>query len=74
MSRDEPRRRIPIVAARRIAEEYGYDQVIIYARKCGDDPDPHGEWMTTYGVNRAHCDAAALIGNHLKKVCGWDVS
>lgn len=63
---------IPIAAAKRIAKEYGYDQVIIYARVCHDSPQPHGEHVTTYGRNRDHCDAAAKIGNHLKyKVFGW---
>ena len=28
---------IPIVAARNVAEQYGYDQVVIIARKVGDD-------------------------------------
>lgn len=64
--------RIPISAAKRIAEAYGYDQVTIIARKVGEDPDPHGEWMTTYGINRAHCDAAALGGRALQKFMGWD--
>ena len=65
-------KRIPISAARRIAEEYGYDQVIIVARKVGDDPEPHGEHMTTYGVNKAHCDVAARCGDYLqRKVMGW---
>lgn len=63
---------IPISAAEKIAKQYGYDQVIIYARKVGEDPDPHGEHMTTYGVNKEHCDAAARIGDHLKyNVMGW---
>lgn len=65
-------KRIPISAAKRIAKEYGYDQVIIYARKVGEEPDPHGEHMTTYGVDRKHCAAAAKIGDWLKyKVMGW---
>ena len=65
-------KRIPIKAAQRIAELYGYDQVMIYARKVGDDPAPHGEHMTTYGVNKIHCDAMAKIGNFLKtKIMGW---
>ena len=65
-------KRIPIKAAQRIAEEYGYDQVVIYARKVGKDPNPHGEHMTTYGVTKEHCDVAARIGDHLKyKVMGW---
>jgi hypothetical protein len=65
-------KRIPISAAQRIAKEYGYDQVIVIARRVGDDPDPHGEHVTTYGADRAHCDAAARIGDFLKhKVMGW---
>lgn len=65
-------KRIPIKAAQRIAEEYGYDQVVVIARKVGDAPEPFGEHCTTYGVNKAHCDAAAKIGDFLKfKVMGW---
>lgn len=63
------KKRIPIAAARRVAEEYGYDQIIIIGRKVGD---AGGEHVTTYGVNRANCDAAAKIGDHLKhNVMGW---
>ncbi len=36
-------KRIPIKAAKQIAELYGYDQVMIYARKVGEDPD--GTWV-----------------------------
>lgn len=63
---------IPISAAELIAKKYGYDQVIIIARRVGDDPEPHGEHVTTYGVTKAHCDVAARIGDFLKfKVMGW---
>lgn len=59
---------IPIRAARDLADQYGYDQVIIYARKCNTGV----EHMTTYGVTRAHCLAASKIGNFLKyKIMGW---
>lgn len=65
-------RRIPIAAAKRIAEEYGYDQVMIYARKVGDDPAPNGEHMTTYGVTKAHCAAMTTIAEFIKtKILGW---
>lgn len=65
-------KRIPIKAAQEIAEKYGYDQVIIYARKVGNDPEPHGEHMTTYGVTRDHCTVAARMGDFLKyDVFGW---
>lgn len=65
-------RAIPISAAECIAELYGYDQVIIIARKVGEDPAPHGEHCTTYGRNKAHCDVAARCGEFLtRKVMGW---
>lgn len=64
---------IPISAAKRIAEQYGYDQVVIYARRVGNAPDPHGEHMTTYGVDRVHCSVAARIGDTLKRFMGWSV-
>lgn len=66
-----PVKRIPITAAKWIAEEYGYDQVVIFARKVGDAPEPHGEHMTTYGVNRTHCGIAARIGEALQRFMGW---
>lgn len=60
---------IPISAAKRIADEYGYDQVIIYARKVGNDGIEH---MTTYGKTKDHCSVAARIGDYLKyKIMGW---
>lgn len=60
---------IPIAAAKRIAESYGYDQVIIIARKVGDSG---GEHVTTYGRTKEHCSVAALCGDFLKfKVMGW---
>jgi hypothetical protein len=61
---------IPVVAGQRIAEEYGYDQVVIIARKVGG-----GEHVTTYGIDPANCAAAAQIGNFLKhKVMGWPLA
>ncbi len=63
---------IPISAAKEIAERYGYDQVIVVARKVGEDPEPHGEHVTTYGRSKAHCAVAAKADNFLKhKVMGW---
>lgn len=54
-------KRIPIAAAKRIAKDYGYDQVVVIARKVGE-----GEHVTTYGVDKANCEAAAKVGDHLK--------
>ena len=64
-------RRIPISAGERIAKDYGYDQVVIVARKVGP-AGVGGEHVTTYGVDKPNCDAAARIGDFLKfKVMGW---
>ena len=63
---------IPISAAKMIADAYGYDQVIVIARRVGKAPAPSGEHCTTYGQTPDHCAAAAQIGNHLKhRVMGW---
>lgn len=59
---------IPISAAEKVAKSYGYDQVVIYARKVGD---AGGEHMTTYGVNKEHCSVAAQIGKTLQRWMGW---
>lgn len=60
---------IPISAAKKIAEEWGYDQVVIVARKTGDDGVEH---VTTYGIDDAHCEVAARIGTTLKHhLMGW---
>ena len=60
---------IPVHAARHIAEYYGYDQVIIVARKVGEKG---GEHCTTYGRDKAHCSIAAQCGYFLKHmVMGW---
>ncbi len=60
-------KRIPIKAAKLIAEEYGYDQVIIVARAV-----EVGEHVTTYGVDNKNCIVAARIGDFLKyKIMGW---
>lgn len=63
---------IPIAAAKRIADAYGYDQVIVIARRVGSDPIPHGEHVTTYGRTKEHCAIAANVGDFLKhKIMGW---
>lgn len=66
-------RDIPISAAQMIAENYGYDQVVIYARRCHDSPVHHGEHMTTYGRTVEHCGVAARMGATLQKFMGWSV-
>lgn len=62
---------IPISAARQIAIQYGYDQVIIFARKVGEEHEPNGEHMTTYGITKQHCEVAARMGQVLRKFMGW---
>jgi len=72
---------IPISAAREIAHKYGYDQVMIYARKVdrpagvgetASEAIKGGEHMTTFGVNKAHCNAMKRISTYLQvKIIGW---
>ena len=58
---------IPVLAGKRIADDHGYDQVVIVARKVGGP-----EHVTTYGVDKAHCDVAARMGDFFKhKLMGW---
>ena len=60
---------IPVSAAKQIANEYGYDQVIVVARAVGEGG---GEHVTTYGRDKQHCSVAARCGDFLKfKVMGW---
>ena len=58
---------IPVSAARLIANQFDFDQVVIIARRIGE-----GEHCTTYGVDKANCDVAARIGDFLKcQVMNW---
>jgi hypothetical protein len=59
---------IPIRAAEKIAQDYGYEQVVIIARKTGEDGSEH---VTTYGINRVHCAIAAKMEDALKKFMRW---
>jgi hypothetical protein len=69
---NRPMKRIPIVAAERIAKDYGYDQVIIIARRVGEEPEPYGEHLTTYGITKKHCDVAARTGSFIQhKIMDW---
>lgn len=54
---------IPVSVARRIALNYGYEQVVIIGRKCGKG---WGDRVTTYGIDERHCRAAARAGDFLK--------
>lgn len=62
---------IPIKAAEAIAKKYGYDQVVVLARRVGEFPSPSGEHITTYGIDKTHCEVAAMMGNTLKRIAQW---
>ncbi len=58
---------IPVSAGKRIADEFGYDQVVIVGRRVGGF-----EHVTTYGRDAAHCSVAARMGHFFKhKLMGW---
>lgn len=65
-----PARRIPIKAAREIANNYGQDQVLILAWN-RTDGRTH---VVTYGRTVDDCEQAAQGGNRMKKVMGWPES
>jgi hypothetical protein len=58
---------IPIEAAKRIANDYEFPEVVIF----GYDPVSGGQHVTTYGKNYEQCKDAARAGNYLKKALGW---
>jgi hypothetical protein len=61
---------ITVSAARDLAEHFGYDQVVIIARKVGV---PGGENVVTFGVDEVHRDVAARMGDFLKyRIMGWE--
>ena len=64
---------IPISAAKEIAIKYGYDQIVIYGRRCHDSDEPHGEHMTTYGRTKGHCSVAASMAKTLQRFMGWKI-
>lgn len=69
---NQPMLPIPVNAAKDIAERYGYDQVIVIARRVGESTETHGEHVTTYGRNKEHCGVAARVGDFIKHgIMGW---
>ena len=45
--------------------------VDLWRANYGDEPDPHGEHITTYGVSKVHCTVAAQISQRLQELMGW---
>ena len=58
---------IPISAAKQIADEYDWNQVIVVAwnKKTGT------QHVTTYGKSKQDCKEAACGGNFVKRALGW---
>lgn len=59
--------KIPIVAARRIADEYGQSQVIMVTF----DKTTGLTHVITYGATAEDCRQAADGGNFIKRALGW---
>ena len=56
-------KRIPVKAAKEVANNYDKDQVILLCFGRGDGKT----WVTTYGKTVVDCDQAAQAGNWLKE-------
>ena len=54
-------KKIPFVRAKELAKEYGYDQVVVLARKVEEPEHPGGWSACSYGKNRSHCQVAGRI-------------
>lgn len=61
-------KRIPIAAAKRFGEEFGYDQVIVIAR----DHESGRQHVTTWGASKQLCASAGQVAATIKgEVLGW---
>lgn len=60
-------KRIPISAAKRLADEYGLRQVLILALNEEDDT----AHVVTFGKSLEDCRLIAESGNNLKRHMGW---
>ncbi len=60
---------IPIDAAKKVAKQYGYHQIVIIGRRVGKDGIEH---VTTYGIDKENCHVAQIIGDLIKyKIMRW---
>jgi hypothetical protein len=60
-------KRIPFSEAKRLAELYGQNQVIIVTW----DKVNNRQHVVTYGKSITDCEQAAVGGNFVKKALGW---
>lgn len=60
--------RIPIKAAKEIANKFGFTHIIIFAY------NPDLQHITTYGKSVEACDEAAVFGNKIKDFLEWPES
>lgn len=64
-----PAQDIPVEAARDIAVRYGYDQVLVIARRTGEGGREH---VTTFGLGEDHSRVAAKMGDFIKfRIMQW---
>ncbi len=66
--RIKPARRIPITAARKIAEQYGMDQVILLA---WTERDARTHFVS-YGKDRENCRMAAEGIKNIRRFLGFE--
>lgn len=59
---------IPISEAKKICNDYGYDELIIFGANY-NQPMQH---VTTWGVNKQACENAGLGGDFIKKHLNWE--
>lgn len=62
--------KIPISAAKTIADEYGQSQVVVVTF----DKETGLTHVITYGKSNEECAQAAIGGNFVKRALGWPES
>lgn len=59
MKKTKPKmKRVPVAAAKRVNDAYGYDITVLVTWKNGV-----GGYIATYGTNKQNCDWAAQLGS-----------
>lgn len=70
MEKNKRAKLVPISSLKKIAEDFGYDQVI----NVSWDKSTGVTNMATYGSDEEQCQQAAVGGNFVKKALGWPES
>ena len=61
-------KRIPVALAKKIANDYGYEKVVIFGITKTENKERYSFWVTTYGKTKQLCEVADKVGKFFVKV------